>query len=423
MSDRAPDSPTRLLNVNFLTLWSGQVVSQVGDQAFLVVMMFWIKEATGSASVVGLLMMLSSLPALLVGPFAGALADRHSRRQILLVADLARGLDLILLSAVLFLWHGPKSWLVLLFFVVAVFNSVVNAAFAPAISATIPDLVPKARIAGAASFNQVSSRLVVFVGQAGAGSLYRILGAPVLCALDGITFLVSAFSVTLTKFPVPSLRAPAASAQVLRNYLEATREGLRYVRSRPGMWKYLWTSASLNFFFMPIFVLLPFYVEETLSARIDFYGYLMAAFAIGGLLGSALPGALGLTGRRRGLVTIACLLATSLLFVLLGWLQSVPGAIVVLFGVGVTSGLVNVTVITLFQASTPSELRGRVMSLLIAMSRAVSPLGMAAGGVLGDLSHGGIPKIYILCGLASLLVSLSMTASTSFREFLTWQEH
>ena len=74
--DRPPAGiPTKLLNKNFLLLWQGQFVSQMGNQVHAVAMMFWIKHATGSATLMGTLLMLASLPGVTVGA-----AGRYFRR-------------------------------------------------------------------------------------------------------------------------------------------------------------------------------------------------------------------------------------------------------------------------------------------------------------------------------------------------------
>ena len=95
--------PTRLMNKNFLLLWQGQSINRLGLQAFAVAMLFWIKHATNSATLMGLLLMLSTLPGVLFSPLGGALADRVSRRRILVVTDILSGLAVLTLA-------GPLSW-------------------------------------------------------------------------------------------------------------------------------------------------------------------------------------------------------------------------------------------------------------------------------------------------------------------------
>ena len=72
-------TPGKLLNRNFVLLWGGQAVSQLGNQAYSLAMMFWLMEKTGSASIMGLVLTVSNLPALLLSPLGGTFADRHSR--------------------------------------------------------------------------------------------------------------------------------------------------------------------------------------------------------------------------------------------------------------------------------------------------------------------------------------------------------
>ena len=91
--------PTNLLNKNFVLLWQGQLVSLFGVQAYNIAMMFWIKHQTGSATLMGLVMMVSQIPGVVLGPVSGVFVDRYSRWKIIVGSDLIRGFVTISLAA------------------------------------------------------------------------------------------------------------------------------------------------------------------------------------------------------------------------------------------------------------------------------------------------------------------------------------
>ncbi len=84
-----------MLNRNFVLIWLGQMVSQIGTQMFSLALLFWILETTGSATMMGLVAMSAALPGALLGPFGGTLADNMSRKHLMIYADAIRGLAAI----------------------------------------------------------------------------------------------------------------------------------------------------------------------------------------------------------------------------------------------------------------------------------------------------------------------------------------
>jgi DHA3 family macrolide efflux protein-like MFS transporter len=415
-----PASPPagRLWNRNFFLLWQGQTVSRLGDQAFSVAMMFWLMKTTGSASLMGLLMTVSSIPGVLLTPFGGTFADRHSRVRILVVCDLLSGVGTLGLAALMFFSKAQPVLLAGLF-AVALLGGIVRAFFMPAISAAIPDLVPPESLAAANSANQFTVQTSMLAGLGVGGVLFRLLGAPLLFVADGLSFLFAAASEALVRTPPMPRRPPAPAGQVLRAFLGDTREGFRWIAGQKGLRDFVLIAAILNFFATPTLVLFPFYVSGFLHAGADWYGFLLAAVSAGSIAGYLAAGALKLNGAARGRALIAGLVVGPFLFGILGYVTVKLAALVVIFLAGFTFGLVNIYLVTMLQLATPSELRGRVMGLLATLGGALMPIGMAISGVVGDLTGKNIPVIYAACAVLQIATTLSLANRKECRAFLS----
>lgn len=420
------ESRSRLLNRDFLLLWQGQLVSRLGDQAFFVAQMFWATKATGSATLVGLLLAIGALPGVLLGPLAGAFVDRHSRKAIIVGADVARGIAVLGLA--LLMMARPDDWEAILvaLFIVALWSGILGAAFNPAIVAVIPDLVTGARLQAANSLQQFSSQGAALLGQAVGGVAYRFLGAPLLFLVDGASYLASAFSEAWIRIPAReepgAAEGDAGDAPEDRGrrggYLAETLAGLRYVWSWRGMRTFVLTIAGVNFLFMPVFVLLPFYVTDVLGQGAGGYGFLLASMSLGSLTGLATAARAPAMGRVRARLLIAAALGGPALMATLGLVREPLLALVILFGLGVTSALINVFVVTLVQVSSPAEMRGRVVALVMALAGAAVPLGMAGSGIVADLTGRRTSETFVAVGLFATSLVLGAVTRPSFREFL-----
>jgi MFS transporter, DHA3 family, macrolide efflux protein len=413
------EPPRQLLNRNFLLLWQGQTISRVGDQLFEVALLFFVKHLTDSASLVGLMMMVSALPAVLLGPIGGTFADRHARRKILIVTDTINGLVVIALAALVFCVPEAVNLALVMVFIAAVVIATAAAFFNPAISASVPDLVPQERVASANSLNQMSMQLALFIGQSLGGVLFRVLGAPILFLVNGLSYLFAAASESFVRIPqlIPE-KSPHWREQ-FRDFKRDTLVGFRYVWERSGLRTLVLVSAFLNFFSVPVIVLLPFFVEDTLGATADWYGFIIAATGVGALIGYIFAGALRMSNRTRGRVLLAFIVVESFGYGLLGFVSTPSTAVVLGLLDGFVSGVVMVNITTLLQVTTPSEMRGRVFGLLGTISGSLTPIAMGLAGVIADLLNRNIPAIYVACGVIMVLLSGLAALNRNFRQFLT----
>jgi MFS family permease len=415
------DKPTRLLNKNFFLLWQGQFVSQLGNQAHAIAMMFWLKRTTESAGVMGLILMLSMLPGVILGPIGGTFADRYSRKKIIVVCDILAGLSVLSLSGVMFLAPEAMNLNVIWLAVVAIILGILAAVFRPAISASIPDLVPSEKLTAANSFNQSSAQISGLIGQGAGGILFRVLGAPVLFLVDGITYLISAFTESFIQIPQKTSGKSENFRELMKAFTADTKEGFRYIWQRKGMRNLFFTATFLNFFLSPIMVLLPFFIEDNLQATPDWFGYFLAAIGAGSMLGYIIAGALKVWGRTRMLVVIIALVLDAMTFGVLGLATDKYMALAIGFLIGFLNGTVNINIITILQITTPSEIRGRVFGVLGTIAGGLMPIGIALAGVIADLAHHNIPAIFIASGGITALCTLIVSISRDFRDFLSYK--
>jgi len=411
--------PARFLNRDFVLLWQGQFVSMLGSQAFSAAMIFWITNQTGSASLLGLGMMSQWVPAILLGPFGGTLADRMSRRWILILADLVRGAAALSLAALVFLVRGQPGTILIWLLILSAVMGACDAFFRPAISASVPDLVPEADVTRANSANRLALDVSSFLGQGMGGVLFRLIGPAVLFLTDGMSYVFSALSVLLIRLPPPPpVPKTAGWREAGADFWRELKLGLRYLAGRKGLRYLLFLSPLDSFFMITIVVLLPFYVKDFLHLKPDWYGFLIAAFGGGSFLGSIAAGATNITGRRRTWAYLTCAVGFGAAAIAFSFARSPWGAMALIFAAGLMSGFNTIHVLSLAQTTTPSELRGRVLGLFETLGLSTMPLAAGTAGVVADLLHRNIPLIYSGCGISLILVALIQAGKREVREFL-----
>jgi MFS transporter, DHA3 family, macrolide efflux protein len=410
--------PVRLWNRDFLLLWQGQLISQVGQRAFGLAMLFYVKEATGSASLMGLMMFLSALPGVLLGPIGGTFADHYSRKNIIVYGDFINGLFVISLAAIMFLLPNSTGLTVTWLFIVATAGAIIFAFFTPAVQAAVPDLVPNNKLDMANSLNQLALFISLFIGQGLGGMLYAATGAAILFGINGITYFFASASETFIRIPQQIPEKARKGGVAFKTFISDTKEGLHYVWNQKGMRILFLVAAMLYLFIAPMNLLLPFYVEDFLKLDASWYGYLLMSLGVGSVLGYLFAGAANVRGSAQSRMIILSLLGASLCMGILGFLTEPYIVLGVIFLVGLLAGIFMVKATTVLQIASSSAIRGRVFGLLATLTSGLAPLGMAIAGVIADLANKNIPAIYATCGVLVLALSIAMAFSKEARDFL-----
>lgn len=418
------EKPSKLFNRNYLLLWQGQAVSKLGSQVFSIAVVFWIIEVTGSATIMGMLSMLASIPALLLGPVGGTFADRHSRKQIIIFSDLLNGVVMIGLASLILIFPEVKNLSIVGLFVVSIFVAIINSFFYPAISAAIPDLVPKERIAGANTMSQLSMQISVLFGQGLGGIFFKLLGGPAIFIINGLTYFFSAGSEFFISIPQKILKNTQTTKENLQEFKRDTVEGLKYIWNKPGLREIMFVAAFINFFITPIIILIPFFVENFLDLGenwYQWYGFILATYGVGNMVGYAFVTIMNFSGKMRGILMILFIIIESAIYGLIGWISLLIPVMILTLVAGFMNGFTAINITIILQLTTPSEIRGRVFGLLGTLIGAITPIAMGLSGVVADLVDKNIPIIYITCGIFMATFSIIVALNKNYREFLSFE--
>jgi len=400
-------------------LWQGQLVSQLGTQAFSIVMMFWLMENTGSSVLMSLILTLSILPNVILGPISGVVADRVSRKKIIIVTDIIRGISVLTLALFFLFGIAEQTIIIILFAVTALINGTCRAFFQPAIDAWLPDLVPANKLAKTVAIFSSSAQCTSIVGQAIGGILYRFLGAPILLLLDACSYLFSAVSECfIQQEPQESDNKHLNTRTSIASYKADLVEGFHYVKAKEGMWQTMLFTSSINFFIAPLMLLLPFYVTEQLASQAQWYGFLLAGMALGSLLGFWWSATIIPLGNRRAITMFSSMLMFSSSLFFMSQSHTNYISLVCMIFSGFFIGVFNIQAITLFQSCTASNIRGRVMSLLMTISSGLLPLGLLVAGGIGSLTNNDTQLIFSLSALSIALLTIFFASNNNVRHFL-----
>ncbi len=413
------------LTRDFLFLAQGQLVNQAGTQVALAATAFWLKQSTGSASLLGLMSAVSALPLLFLSPLGGAVADRWSRRNILIACDLLCGAVSCVL-AILLRSHSPDlAGLTAGLFLGNLILSSALAFTGPAFNALIPTLVPRPRIAAAMAFAQASGFIAMVLGQVLGGLLLTLYLPAILYWVDAGTYFVSAAAESRVRpdtrltqtFPVAARPGTNGSWPRTGIVLDI-REGFSYVWRRRGMRALLLAAIPLNVFTRPVFMLLPFYTTNSLHEPLAYYGYLLAALSLGILAGYAIAGRFNPRPHYRHPVIFGCVLGCAATILALAALRFLWQSLVVLTLLGVLVGVVTLVSLNAFIVQTEPGKLGRVAAVLLMVTQGLTPLAMSMVGMLSDLLGNDITLVYRGCGAVLLAVAIAMSADRSLRDFL-----
>ncbi len=396
----------RLWTRSFIILWQSQLVSTAGDAIYAIALGFWILDVTGSTALMGTLMAASTLPGVLLSPFAGVMIDRSNKKLLMISVDVIRGAAVVLLSAAAYAGL-IQIWMV---FSAGILLSAGGAVFGPGISSAIPDLVPTSKIANANSAFATVSTGASLIGNAAGGFLYQALGAPLLFLINGLSFLFSGAC-------LPFVKIPNARQTEKPQFFKDMADGFRYMWRQKGLRFILILASLINFFScLAVTLFLPLCQNDpTLGS--GKYGILMASFMGGSVIGFMALSVISIKPKDKMRVfIIASVIGNA--FTLISINQPFYSVMIIMLALaGLLNAVVNVQLISTIQTAIPAEMRGKVMSFMMMSTQGLTPFAMALAGVLGGLLP--IRIIITASFTVGFLIMVRSYFSKPFKEYLT----
>ncbi|KLO21534.1 major facilitator transporter [Marinitoga sp. 1197] len=375
---------------NFLLYVIGRMVSLVGSGIQMVAMPLFILDLTGSGTKMGLFAMISMIPALIIAPFAGVLGDRYNRKNIMVSMDYVRGIIILFLAYMTYI--GKINLIVL--FITQVLISILDSFFGAATSAMLPDLVSKSDLMKANSVTESISSASMIMGPVLGGVIYGLFGMQWVFILNGISFILSAFSEMFIKYRKTSTLTAEINAKIIFNDL---KESMSYIFNNYVLKNLILMAIFLNLLFNPMFaVLFPYTFREVIGFSPQQYGLLEMMWTLGILVGNILLAVFFSKRESKklfrngiyGMVFLNLLIAVVLLPRFLSKFNSiwsiflVVGALLMLMGI--TNAFINTPISVYFQRIIPNENRSKIFSALGVIFQAATPLGMLVIGMIVD---------------------------------------
>jgi len=391
---------------SYSPLWLAQLTSNFGDTLHYIALVVLVYQLTGQGLAVAVLVVAEIVPVLLLGPIAGVVIDRFSRKSILIGADLFRAALVLSLVWPQGAWHA---------YLVAAGLAAGNAFFNPTVQAVIPTLTTEEQRLAANSVAWSTGRLVQIIAAALAGGLIALLGPGPAFTVNAASFVLSALFIVRLRIPPHAGQLGGGGKQGLRAYFHDAREGLAYALRDRFVSRLLLVQSLASFAVGATGAMLVVLSERHLQLPPAGFAWLIGAIGAGALLGPFIPNTLARDYRDARWLFVPYVIR-GIGDVLLAVVTPLPVALLILFVYGLNTSTGMVVFSSTVQGVVPEQVRGRVFTLLDVSWNAMRLLSLAVGGLLVDAI--GIRPLFwtggILLALAGVL-GLALLGRYDFR--------
>ncbi|MBJ8016031.1 MFS transporter [Bacillus cereus group sp. N34] len=380
-----------LKNRSFFFMWIGSAISELGGAFGTLCNSILVYELTGSKTALSSMWLLYFIPSLILQLISGPYIDKWSRKWIMIFSQWIRA-SVFLLPLAMLVTGNIEVWHI---YVVQIIVGLITPLYTPASQAITPSIVSKEHLQNANGYIDGMTRLMMFLAPVLGGIVIHFIGMKLTLFFVCICLFISG---GLLLF----IREKRIKQELRKTWLEQFLHGFTYFFTRPVI---VWLGIFLTFVQFGVGVTmvtnLP-YIKDELSAGYAEYGYFMAGFPLGYVVGSILVGKV--TYKSRRILMLGGLFIGGLTYISLGFNHSIIIAVIIEVIAGICISFFNVHNTTICQQTVPNNMIGQVFSVRLFFIRSAMPLGVLLGGILSEIW--GVRALYFIIGVIICVTSL-----------------
>lgn len=382
-------------NRDFRLLWLGEAISLLGDQFHMIALPWLVLQLTGDAFLMGTVLALAAVPRAIFMLIGGAITDRYSPRNVMLMSNLSRMVLVTILTGII-LTGAIELWMI---YILSFLFGLADAFYFPASQAIVPSLVSKTVLQAANSIVYGTAQLSVFLGPVIAGVLISLLsanaasgdapdmrGIGIAFGIDTLTFAVSAF--TLWLMSATKRKNSEDVGEEEQSVIQSVREGFSYLWNDKLMRKVFIVSVWINFFLVgPLTIGIPVLADTQYAEGAAAFGIIMSGFGAGAFIGIILAGVLPRPKPRYvGAFIMGVLSLMGIGEIILVVTNSTAVAVLAMAIAAAGNAWINVIMLTWLQSVAPENMMGRLMSVTMFAGIGVTPFAHILTGFLLEIS-------------------------------------
>jgi MFS family permease len=374
---------------NILLFFTGKSISVFGSAIYTFAMSLYVLKATGSGLSFAGTLILGIVPAIILNPIAGAIADKYNKKAMTIIMDILNGILLIGVYLFSQIYDLNLTIIYLTTFVMTVFTTF----FAVSVESSKPNIVSDKKLLNINSVSRIIDSISQITGPMLGGLVFAVLDIRTFIVINGVSYIFSALCETFIDFNFNKQNREIVETPAKLSIFADIKDGFKYLIERDNLKGLFGLMVSLNFFLgFAVTVPMPYIINTVLKLGSSEFGIIEGAFPIGIIVGALFVKKVCEKVSYSKLLKTISYMLSAFMFALglpillksLNFLNIVYVVyyVVIMAAFGITISMIDIPIAYLIQRIIPDEYRGRVMSLSVSLCKVMFPIALLISGAL-----------------------------------------